>query len=61
MNNNKRKFFKIFSAGAVGVTLTSLATPKNMIASVISNDIVKENSKLEVKIHPQSVKSTIKG
>mgnify|MGYP000141481763 CR=1 FL=1 len=61
MNNNKRKFFKMFSAGAVGVTLTSLATPKNMIASVISNEKVNDNSKIEIKIHPQSVKRTKKG
>ncbi len=61
MNNNKRKFFKLFGAGAVGVTLTSLATPKNMIANVISENTNKDNSKLEVKIHPQSVKRTKKG
>lgn len=61
MNNNKRKFFKLFGAGAIGVTLTSLATPKNMIANVISDNAKKDNSKLEVKIHPQSVKRTKKG
>ena len=61
MNNNKRKFFKLFGAGAVGVTLTSLATPKNMIANVISDKSNKDNSKIEVKIHPQSVKRTKKG
>jgi|GEM_PF-1432491 hypothetical protein len=61
MNNNKRKFFKLFGAGAVGVTLTSLASPKNMIASVISEDTNKDTSKIEIKIHPQSVKRTKKG
>jgi hypothetical protein len=61
MNNNKRKFFKLFGAGAVGVTLTSLAAPKNMIANVVSESKTKDNSKLEVKIHPQSVKRTKKG
>lgn len=61
MNNNKRKFFKLFSAGAVGVGLTSLATPKKMIANVISENFSKDNSKIEIKIHPQSVKRTKKG
>lgn len=61
MNNNKRKFFKMFSAGALGVTLTSLATPKKMIASVISKENYNDNSKIEIKIHPQSVKRTKKG
>lgn len=61
MNNSKRKFFKMFGAGAVGVTLTSLASPQKMIASIIT-DVNEENkSKLEVKIHPQSVKRTKKG
>lgn len=61
MNNNKRKFFKLFGAGAVGVTLTSLATPKNMIANIASENKSKVSSKIEVKIHPQSVKRTKKG
>ena len=61
MNTNKRKFFKLFGAGAVGVTLTSLASPKNMIANVIADNTYKDHSKLEVKIHPQSVKRTKKG
>jgi hypothetical protein len=61
MNTNKRKFVKLFGAGAVGVTLTSLASPKNMIANVIADNTNKDNSKLEVKIHPQSVKRTKKG
>lgn len=61
MNNSKRKFFKMFSAGAVGVTLTSLASPQKMIASIITDANEENKSKLEVKIHPQSVKRTKKG
>ena len=61
MENSKRKFFKLFGAGAVGVTLTSLASPKKIIANVSDIKNKKSNSNLEVKIHPQSVKRTKKG
>lgn len=62
MNQSKRNFFKVFGAGAVGVTLTSIITkPTELVANVIAPKAINDNSKLEVKIHPQSVKRIKKG
>lgn len=61
MNQSKRNFFKVVGTGAVGVTLTSISKPTELIANVIAPEANNNISKLEVKIHPQSVKRNKKG
>lgn len=61
MNQNRRKFFKIFGAGAVGFSLTSFLKPNKANASIPNSNKNIENSDFQVKIHPQSVKRTKKG
>ncbi len=61
MNNKKRNFFKIMGASAVGLSMTSLLNVKKADAKQVNRVSNNSDSKIEVKIHPQSVKRTTKG
>ena len=61
MNNKKRNFFKVMGASAVGLSMTSLLNVKNATAKQVTDNSNNSDRKIEVKIHPQSVKRTTKG
>lgn len=62
MNQNKRKFFKLFGAGALGVTLATVTKPTELVKKIVApNNNEGKTSTIEVKVHPQSVKRINKG
>lgn len=61
MNNKKRNFFKVMGASAVGLSMTSFLNVKKATAKQVTESSNNSDRKIEVKIHPQSVKRTTKG